>query len=149
MIFAEKLKAVSGLAPVATNGNPASAYVDCSRAHSVKVVAHVTKGNAALTSFAIEQATTAGGGGNKPLANNVPVWSNLDAATSDTLVRRANGVSYALNNGAAHRQVVVFDVDTSKLDINGGFRFLRVQTAAGDAANVASVMFYLDQRATA
>jgi len=149
MIFAEKLKAVSGLAPVATDANPASAYVDASQAHSIKIVAHVTKGNAALTSFAIEQATNAGGGGNKPLANNVPIWSNLDAATSDRLVRRANGVSYALDNAAAHTQVVVFDVDTSKLDINGGFRFLRVQLAAGNANNIASVMFYLDQRATA
>lgn len=127
------------LVPQVTNGNPASAYVDMSQGHLAQITIHVTKGNAALTSFALEQATTAGGAGNKPFANTVPIWSNLNTGASDTLVRRADAVLYALDNANDGRgQIVRFLIDPSVMDVNGGFRFMRFQTAAGDAGNLAA-----------
>jgi len=140
-------KIVSALIPQATNANPASTYVDVANCHKLFIAIHVTKGNAALTSFAIEQATSSAGAGNKVLANTIPVWVNLDtsAATgTDTLVRQANAISYALNNEAGGvGQMVIFELDPSKLDINNGFRWVRFQVAAGNANNIASAVYYL------
>ena len=129
------------LIPQATNANPATAYIDMAQGHDVYFVVNVTKGNAALTSFALEQANTAGGGGNKIFANTVPIWSNLNTGASDVLVRRTNALNYALDNANDGRgQIVVFKVDPSRMDINAGFRWARLQVAAGDAANIASVL---------
>ena len=144
MNLTQGAKIVEGLEPQATDANPASAYVDVSNYHTVYVVAHVTKDNAALTSFALEQATSSAGAGNKVFANTVPVWSNLNTGDGDTLVRQANAINYALDNADDGRgQIVVFQIDPSRMDINNGFRWLRVQLAAGNADNLASVVFYM------
>ena len=144
MHLVQGAKIVELLAPQATNANPASDRVDLGLCSVAFFVIHVTKGNAALTSFALEQATTAAGGGNKIFANTVPIWSNLNCTATDTLVRRTNALSYALDNAADGRgQIVVFQIDPARLDINAGFRYVRFQVAAGDAANIASAMAYL------
>lgn len=143
MNLVQSAKIVEGLAPVATDANPATDYVKVDNCNMLYAVCHITKGNAAITSFAVEQATTAAGAGNKVLANTIPVWSNLNTAT-DALVRQTNAINYALDNAADGRgQIVVFQLDPAELDINNGFNWVRLQLAAGNAANIASVMFYL------
>jgi len=142
---AQKTKSFLLLSPRATNANPASAYIDCSLGAKVKIVCSVTKGNAALTAFTLEEATTNAGGGLRNLARNVPVWVNLNSGASTAQVRQANGVTYALDNANDGRgQLVIFEVETAKLGT--GFRFLRVQTAAGDAANIASIAAEVELR---
>ena len=150
MTFAEKIKTVLGLAPVATDANPASEYVDLSQAIKVKVVCAVGKGNAALTSFTLREAKTAAGGDVRNLVNTVPVYVNLNTGASETLARQANAVTYALDNASDGRgQLVVFDVDPAKLGINDGFRFLAVTVADGNGDNTASVTYEIDLRETA
>ena len=142
MNLVQKGKIVQGLQPQATDANPASDYIDAANYHEIFVVIEVTKGDAALTSFALEQATSSAGAGNKVFANTVPIWSNLNTATNDTLVRRANAISYALDNADDGRgQQVVFQIDPRRLDINNDFRWIRVQVAAGNADNIASLTF--------
>lgn len=151
MTFAQKIKTVMGLAPVATDANPLSAWVDLSQAIRCKVVVAVTKGNAALTSFTLRESTdgVGAGAGVQNVSNNVQVYSNLDTSASETLVRRANAVTYALDDAdGGEGQVVVFDVDPAKLAINDGYRYLAVQLAAGNAANIASITYELDLRET-
>jgi len=151
MTFAQKIKTVMGLNPRATDANPLSAWVDLSQAVRCKVSILVTKGNAALTSFTLRESTdgVGAGAGVQNIPNTVQVYSNLNTAASDTLVRRANAVTYALNNAAGGEgQVVVFDIDPAKLSINDGYRFLAVQLAAGDAANIASISYELDLKET-
>lgn len=144
MNLTQGAKIVEGFDPQATNGNPASAYVNVSNYHQVYILIHVDKDNAAETSFALEQATSSAGAGNKALANTVPLWSNLNTGDSDALVRQTNAVSYALDDAADGRgQIVVFQVDPSRLDINNDFNWIRVQVADGNADNTASCLFVL------
>jgi hypothetical protein len=151
MTFAQKPKTVTGFTPVATDANPLSAWVDLSRAIRCKVVILVTKGNAALTSFTLRESTdgVGAGAGVQNIPNSVQVYSNLNTGASQTDVRRANAVTYALDNANDGRgQKVIFDVDPAKLSINNGYRFLAVQLAAGDAANIASISYELDLKET-
>ena len=145
MHLVEGAKIAQMLVPGATNANPTTAYVDLSKCHKAFLVVHVAKGNAALTSFTLSQATTAAGGGPaKAFTNTVPIWSNLNCTATDTLVRRANALTYALDNAADGRgQIVVFQIDPAKMDVAGGFKYVAVVVAAGDAANIAGVMGYL------
>lgn len=134
---------VNGLVPVATGANPASAWISPTD-HMLYAVVHVTKGNAALTSFRLRKATSAAGAGAADFGKTVPVWANLNTVAGRNLVRQANAEIYALDNAADGRgQIVVFQIDPSKLDTDNGFTHVALQIAAGNAANIASVMYFL------
>lgn len=140
MNLVEQGRPVLGLAPVATNGNPTTAYVGLANYQMLYAIVSVTKGNAALTSFTLSQANTAAGGAAAAFVNTVPIWSNLNTTTNDVLVRRANALTYALDNAADGRgQVVVFQIDPDRL--SDGFTHVALVVANGDAANLASVNF--------
>jgi hypothetical protein len=90
------------------------------------------------------QAQDVAGTGAKVLANAVPIWSNLDTATSDTLIRRTDAVSYTTDAAVKNKQVI-FEIDPALLDLNNGFDCVYVTTGASNAANITAGLFMLTE----
>lgn len=120
-------------------------YVDLANADEVFVVVHIAQGNAATVAITIEQATVAAGTDSKAITNTVPIWSNLDCAASDTLVRRTDAVSYTTDAGVKHK-LVIFQVKAASLDRANGFRYVTVKTGASHADNLTSALYILGGR---
>lgn len=117
-------------------------YVSLKNADKCFVVVHVAQGNAAQMTISIEQASGVAPTGSKPITVVVPIWSNLDCAATDTLVRRTDAVNYQLDVALKHK-VVVFQIDPSFLDIANGFDCITVKTGASHADNITEAMYYL------
>jgi hypothetical protein len=144
MNLPEQFKIVNALAPAADAAGRTGAYVSLKNAHRVFIVAHLTQGNAAAVTFSPMQASAVAGTGKKAVPV-VPVWSNLDTAASDALVRRTDGASYETDAGLKLKQVI-FQVDTSKLDLANGFDCITVETSASHAANITSAQYFIETR---
>jgi hypothetical protein len=138
----EGAKMVEALAPAADAAGRTGDYISVKDASRVFVVVHITQGNAATVALTIEQATAVAGTGSKAITNVVPIWSDLDTATGDALVRRTDAVSYT-TDAAVKNKIVVFQVDAASLDTNNGFDCLVVKTGASNAANITQAMYYL------
>jgi len=138
-------KIVQGLNPAADAAGRTAAWVSLKNAKRVFVVVNVTQGNAATVALTPNQATAVAGTGKKVLAGAVPIWSNLDAAASDALVRRTDAANYTTDAGLKNK-VVVFHVDADKLDINNGFDCFSIDTGASNAANITSCTYYIEMR---
>lgn len=131
----ENAKLVNLLAPAADAAGRTGAYIslkDCSRCF---VVVHMTQGNAATILLSLLQATAVAGTGSKVFAKVVPIWACLDTAAGDALVRATDAVNYTTDAGVKLK-FVVFQVDTSSLDVDGGFDCITVSTGASNAANI-------------
>jgi hypothetical protein len=113
--------------------------------HEVEIVFHVQQGNAATIALSIVQASDTSGTGSKAITVAVPIWSNLDTAATDTLVRRTDAVSYTTDAGVKNK-IVVFHIDPALLDIAGGFNFVAITTGASNAANLTQAIAYCDTR---
>ena len=97
--------------------------------------------NAATVGLTLEQSTNVAGAGAKAVTALVPIWADLDAATSDALVRAADAASYT-TDAAVKRKVVVFEiVPEAALDIAGGFDCIVVKTGASNVANITAAMY--------
>lgn len=138
----QQMKIVEGAPLAADAAGRSSDIVSLKNAGKVTVICSITQGNAATVLLSLMQAQDVAGTGAKALANTVPIWSNLDTAASDTLVRRTDGVSYTTDAGVKNKQVI-FEVDASQLDVNNGFDALYVTTGASNAANLTGVLFLL------
>ncbi|MCD3327398.1 hypothetical protein G8V02_10915, partial [Clostridium botulinum D/C] len=76
----------------------------------------------------------------------VPVWANEDVSLGDSLIRKADGISYTLANTAKNKQVV-FHIDPASLDVNEGFTCLNVRIGAStQATNFVCAEFILDDK---
>lgn len=138
----QQMKVVEG-APLATDaGGRAGKVVSLKNAGKVTVIVQITQGNAAVVPLTLMQAQDVAGTNGKALANTVPIWSNLDTAAGDTLVRRADGVAYTTDAGVKNKQVI-FDVDASQLDVNNGFDCFYVSTGASNVGNLTSILYLL------
>lgn len=141
MNLPEYMKPVEAIAPQSNAGALTGDYVKCSECDKLNIVVHITQANAATCALTIEQATTAAGGGSKAITTTVPIWSNLDTAASDTLVRRTDAVSYTTDAGVKNK-MVVFQVDPAGLDLANGFYFVTVKCALSHADNIVQAAYY-------
>lgn len=117
-------------------------YVNLKHAHNCFILVHVAQGNAAQMAITVEQATTVAGGGTTAITKVVPIWANEDQATSDTLVRQTDAVSFTLSV-ATTQKLVIFQVDPQTLNIADGFDCITVKTAASHADNLTSALYIL------
>jgi hypothetical protein len=92
----------------------------------------IDQGNAATIAITPFQATAVAGHGRKALGKVVPIWANLDVATSDALVRQTDAVNFT-TDAAVKEKMVVFQIDAAALDVTGGFDCLVVKTGASNA----------------
>jgi len=142
--LAQRFKVVE-LMPLATDAaGRTSDWLSLKHAIRATIVVQITQGNAATIALSLLQASAVAGTGSKAGPAS-PVWSNLDTAASDTLVRRTDGTSYTTDAGVKNK-VVVFDVDPSQLDVDGGFDCIAFSTGASNVANLTGAVAYLEMR---
>jgi len=100
-------------------------YVSLKNAKRAYIFVDVAQGNSATIAITVEQASAVAGTGSKAITNTVPIWSNLDTAASDTLVRRTDAVAYTTDAGVKNKQV---------------------KTGASNVANLTSATYFLESR---
>lgn len=138
----QQLKIVEAMAPATDAAGRSSDIINLKNAGKAYILVSLTQGNAATVTLTPMQAQDVAGTGAKVLANAVPIWSNLDTATSDTLVRRADAVNYTTDAALKNKQVV-FEIDPALLDINNGFDCVYFTTGASNVANITAAVFLL------
>jgi hypothetical protein len=143
--FVEEYKLVQLLQPATDAAGRTSAYVSLKFASFATIIVSIAQGNAATVAITIEQASAVAGTGSKVITNTVPIWSNLDTAATDTLVRRTAGVALTTDAGVKNKQVC-FQIDPADLDIANGFDCICIKTGASNAANVTSAVIVLNDR---
>lgn len=130
----ENAKVVQVLQPATDAAGRTGAYINTALASKVSLIFHVTQGNAATILLSLLQATDAAGTGSKA-GPTVQIWSNLDCAASDTMVRRTDAATYTTDAGVKHK-IVVFEFDASALDVANSFQYVTISTGASNAANL-------------
>lgn len=141
--LAQEMKIPTALEPAAdAGGRTAASAVSLKNCGKAGVLFHINQGNAATILLTVLQATAVAKTGGKALANNVPIWVNLDCAASDTWVRAADGVNYTTDAGVKIKQVF-FEIDPAMLDVAGGFDCIYCSTGASNAANITAAQYVL------
>jgi hypothetical protein len=111
----EQFKIVDATAgPVTTNGGVTGDYVSLKNAVEAYLVLQFTQAAAHATSIQPTKATAVAGTGATNITVSQQIWSNLDTATSDTLVARTAATSYALPSTTKKMQVI-FRIDPQSL----------------------------------
>ena len=116
----EDLKIVNGLTLLGAVAPFTSQAVSVKNLQKLFIVISYNQGDADDQQWTPQRAIDIAFGTPAVLANTVPVWSNLDCAASDTLVRRANAINYDSGVGLA-RKLIIFQIDPARLglDANG------------------------------
>lgn len=140
--LSQQFTPVIGASPAADAGGRTATYVSLKTAHKAFILCVITQGNAATVALTPYQAKTVAAGSEKVLANVVPIYVNLDAAASATLVRATDAVNYTTDAGVKNK-IVIFEIDPASLDVNNGFDCLTIKTGASNAANITSVLYFL------
>jgi hypothetical protein len=132
------------LLPLATDaaGRAAAAAVSLKNAGRAYLLVSLTQGNAATVLLTPMQATKVDKTGGKVLTNPVRIWSNLDTAASDTLVRQADAVNYTTDAGVKNKQVL-FEIDPASLDLANLFDCVYLSTGASNVANLTAALAIL------
>lgn len=89
-------------------------YISLKNAQMAWVIFQYRQADANAITFQVNRATAVAPTGAAIIGNVVPIWSNLDTATSDTLVRRTDAVSYAAGVGTTNK-MIVFQIDPANL----------------------------------
>ena len=138
----QNAKIVNALSPATDAAGRTGAYVSLKNYHKAFLVCQVLQGNAATVAVALSQATAVAGTGAKATTVVMPIWSNLDVSTNDTLVERTAAISYT-TDAALKTKTVVIEVDPARLDVAGGFDCVAPVTGASNVANLTSAMWIL------
>ena len=141
--FPENCKIVSAITPqVGAAATVTSDYISLKNAHKAWIVIeYVTAGNA--ETFQPLKATAVAPTGSTNITNVVKIWSNLDTATSDTLVERTAATSYTCDNGATNK-LIVFEIDPA--DLGETYDCVAVVTTAIAAGDYISGLFVIQPR---
>lgn len=136
---------VSGLAPqVGAAGAVTGDYISLKNAHKAWLVIHYTQGDATDITWHVNRATAVAPTGAVALANVVPIYSNLDCATSNTLVKRTSAINYASGAGQATK-IIVFEIDPA--DLGSTYDVVAAASTTNIAATSAvSMMYYIQPR---
>lgn len=70
------------------------------------------------------------------------IWANAATATSDTLVKQTDGITYTIDSNAGGSYLIVFYVPTSIL--SAGYKWIQLGTDAGHASNFISALYIID-----
>jgi hypothetical protein len=137
-------KIVEILAPATDAGGRTGAYVSLKNVRRATIVFHVTQAAANTILLTLLQATAVAATGEKAITNAVPIWSNLDEAATDTLVRRTDAKTYTTDAGTKHK-CVVFQIDPALcMDVANAFDCITISTGASSASNLTEARAYLE-----
>ena len=111
----ENVKIVDGYcANVGAGAAVTGDYVCLKGYHKAYVVIKYRQADANAITWNVTRATNVSAGSAAVMTELMRIWSNLDCATSDTLVERTAAVNYA-SGAAAGLKIVVFEVDPDSL----------------------------------
>lgn len=128
--------------PKTTNAALTSQVVSLKTGHKAWAIFDFTQAVGHATTPTLIQATSIAAGTNKA-GPSVPIWWNLDTSLTDTLVKQADGASFALDANAKHEQVV-FEIDPSRLDVANGYDCIYFTIAtSSQATNFVSAILLL------
>ena len=139
----ENFKYVRAIDPQTAAAGADGDYVSLKNAHRAWVIVDITQGNAATIAITLEKATAVAGTGSVAITASVPIWSNLDTAATDTLVRRTDAVAYTTDAGVKNKQVI-FQIEPAALGET--FDCICVKAGASNAANIISASYLLQTR---
>lgn len=89
-------------------------YISLKNVEMAWVIFQYRQADGNAITFQVNRATAVAPTGAVVIGNVVPIWSNLDTATSDTLVRRTDAATYAAGTGATNK-IVIFQIDPANL----------------------------------
>lgn len=136
----ENCKIVQAVTPqVGAAGTVTGTYISLKNVHKAWIViSYNTAGNA--ETFQPLKATAVAPTGSTNITNVVKIWSNLDTATSDTLVERTAATSYACDNAATNK-LIIFEIDPADLgETYDCISFVTTAIAAGDYLSAVYVL---------
>lgn len=140
----EHVKYVMGLPPtVGPAGVLNGAYISVKNAHRVYVIFMYRQGDGTAITFRVDRATVVAGTDVVVTASLMPIWSNLDTATSDLLVARTAAINYAAGTGQTFK-LIIAEVDPAAL---GDYDVIRgATTTAVAATSWLSILYVIEPR---
>ena len=131
----ESTKVVGTLKPATDAAGRTGRYVAVTNLLKLYAVFHLDQGNAATVTVDFLQATDKSGTGAKAVAGVRRIWSDLDVATSDALVRQTDAQTYT-TDAAVKEKTVILELLPSDLDLANGFVWVAPRTGASNVANL-------------
>ena len=145
--YPEHCKIVRALEPQA-GGAVTGDYVSLKNVHMAWVQVHITQAQANTVKININKATAVLPSDATAITVAVPIWSNLDCAASDLLVRRTDAVNYTTDAGVKHK-IIIFQIDPASLGAlagTGPYDCIAVETEASHADNLTEAHYVLQER---
>lgn len=141
MNLAERTHPVIAIEPQANGGAITGDYISMKKTDHVTIEVMLAQGHATPPAFTIYQATAVAGTGAKAIANAVDIYTVLDAAATDLLVKQTSAVGYTPDAGLKNK-IILFEIPVEKLDVNNGFDCLQLRAAASNALNIISATYW-------
>ena len=142
MINPETFPVIQGHEPALANAIAATSdWIKLTNCQGVLITVMFTYVDDNDFTLTIHEGAT--GEGTSALATEFPIWVNVDTATSDTMVRQTDAVTYVINTGdSAKNHIVQMYIDASILTAT--YDWIQLDTAvAGGTSNIASVLYQL------
>jgi hypothetical protein len=139
----DKLQVVKAIAPIAGGSARTGTYISLKNVVKCLVVCELAMATTDTCAIVINQATAVAPVGATPITQVVPIWSNLDCSTSNTLTARTAAVNYT-TDAVAKNKIVVFQIDPNHLD--SGYDCIGVVMGSSNASNFYSAIYLVEMR---
>lgn len=146
-LLLEKKSVKQVMAPVDLNTAAVTgARISLSKGDKVAIAISMGTSVAAVVQFALKQHTAAAGGSSKALEVANPYFVKAGAATAFTKVEPTAATdAYDLSaTFAADGGIVVFEVLSEQLDVDGGYTHVSIDIADTTAAKIGAGLYILD-----
>ena len=117
-------------------------WVSLKNAAACYIAVHINQVAVNTVAITVQQATNVSGGSAKVITVATPIRANEDCAATDTLVAQTAAVGFTTSAAQKHK-IVIIRVDAADLDMANGFDCIKVLTAASDATNITSALYFL------
>jgi hypothetical protein len=133
----------SGILPQSNLGALTGERINMGKSDRVAVVITLGATAGATVDITLQQHNAASGGTSKALSVDNNYYHKITAASVFTKVEPVSAASNYVLTGifGGTSGVVVFEVSSSQLDVNGGFNFFSVNLAAATVAKIVSVEY--------
>ena len=139
----DKIKIVEAL-ECATNGAGLTGkWISLKNILKVLIIVQVTQATAATVALTIEMSKLVAGTNNTAITEVIPIWSNLDTAASDVLVKRTRAVNYTTDDGVKNK-VVIFELDADRLDAE--YDCINVNAGSSSGSDMVSAIYLCELR---
>ena len=138
----ERFKIVQGYVGQGTTALVTSDAVSLKNAQRAWIVVNLDT-TASSACALVPMRTLAVGSAGVVLANVVPIWVNVDVATSDTLARATAALNYTTIADALYKQVI-FEIEPDNL--GGAYDCIYITAGALAATEALCIEFFIEER---